>query len=72
LDHEPHWDVAISFAGHDREPAREVVRRLGDRGLSVYYDETARAWSVGHNLFEHLMQVYKRQARCCIVLISEY
>jgi TIR domain len=69
---EDKWDVAISFAGADRDVAREIVSKLYARGFSVYYDESTRALTVGQDLFTHLRNVYRRQARCCIAIISRH
>ena len=66
------WDVAISFAGDDREIARKVFKRLRAHGLTVYFDEKARAETVGQDLFERLQKIYLRQARCCVAIISKH
>lgn len=67
---EPRWDVAISFSGKDRDVALQVVRHLQQRGLTVFYDESAREETVGRDLFVRLREIYTRQARCCVAIIS--
>ncbi len=37
------YEVALSFAGEQREYVEEVARVLQNRGVSVFYDEFATA-----------------------------
>ena len=32
------FDVAVSYAGEDRELVEEIVRRIKDAGIRVFYD----------------------------------
>lgn len=65
------FDVAISFAGEDREIAAEFARGLKARGAVVFYDDDLQAELLGENLTEYLIDVYRDDADYCIVLISE-
>src|SRR5262245_818772 len=65
------FDVAISFAGEQREFARSVAECLRAHGRTVFYDEYEQAALWGTNLQEHLSDVYGRQARFCLMLVSE-
>jgi hypothetical protein len=64
------FDVALSFAGEDRDKARALAEALHARGLTVFYDEwyTAQLW--GRNLAILLREVYLEKARLCVPLIS--
>ena len=64
------YDVAISFAGEDREYAEELAEYLRKNNVQVFYDEFEKANLWGKNLFEYLSQVYEREAKFCVMLIS--
>lgn len=66
------YDVALSFAGEDRELVEQLMRRLQDRGVEVFYDlnESARLW--GKDLEVELAEVYAREARYMVICISEH
>lgn len=64
------YDVAISFAGEDREIVSELVKALEERGIEVFYDfnDTARLW--GKDLEIELAQIYSQEARFMVVCLS--
>jgi hypothetical protein len=66
------YDVALSFAGEDRDFARSIALALEDAGYSVFYDEfeTARLW--GTELSVSLADVYGAASRYCMVMISRH
>jgi hypothetical protein len=66
------YDVALSFAGEDREYADLLARILKDADVSVFYDlfETASLW--GKDLFQHFAEIYKSKARFCVVFVSKH
>ncbi len=66
------WDVAISFAGADREIARAIVASLKEHGLRVFFDEHAYQQTVGRNLLKNLRHIYRSTSRLCIILISRH
>ena len=65
------YDVALSFAGEDREYVEIIAKSLKNHGVTVFYDrfETAKLW--GKNLYQYLNNIYKNEANYCIVFISE-
>lgn len=67
----PDFDVALSFAGEDREYVDRVARILRDRGIKVFYDnfEVADLW--GKDLYGHLTEIYQKRARFTVMFISE-
>lgn len=69
-DDVPQYDVALSFAGEDREHARKLAELLTSSGFSVFYDEYEKATLWGRNLYSHLSDVYQNKARYCLILIS--
>jgi hypothetical protein len=66
------YDVAISFAGEDRETARKIAEALRDAGRRIFYDEYEKASLWGRDLYSHLSNVYKNKARFCLILISQH
>jgi formylglycine-generating enzyme required for sulfatase activity len=65
------YDVAISFAGEQRHIAEELAHCLKKAGVKVFYDgyEKENLW--GQNLYDRLSDIYRNQARYCIILASK-
>lgn len=66
------YDIAISFAGEDRAIADTLASFLGARGVRVFYDKYEQADLWGRDLYQHLDDVYRKQARFCVVLLSKH
>jgi hypothetical protein len=64
------FDVAISFAGEDREIAEAIAYKLKANGVKVFYDKFEEANLWGEDLYEHLHEVYSKKARFCVMLLS--
>lgn len=66
------YDVALSFAGEDREYVDKIANGLKQAGVKVFYDrfKTAELW--GKDLYQYLNSIYKNEANYCIIFISEY
>ena len=64
------FDIALSFAGEDRQIAEELAFLLTKKGLKVFYDKYEQATLWGKNLYDHLADVYSNKARYCIMLLS--
>lgn len=65
------FDIALSFAGEDREYVGRVANLLDERGVKVFYDlfEEADLW--GKDLYAHLSKVYLEQAQFTVMFISK-
>lgn len=65
------FDIALSFAGEDREYVDQVARILREKGISVFYDrfEEANLW--GKNLYDYLSDIYRNKALYTIMFVSE-
>jgi hypothetical protein len=65
------YDIALSFAGEERDYVDRVANLLKDRGVKVFYDlfEEADLW--GKDLYVHLSEVYHKRARFTVMFISE-
>jgi hypothetical protein len=66
------YELAISFAGEDRQVVENIAHLLKERGISVFYDDYEKADLWGKDLYEYLADVYSTHARYCIMLISEH
>lgn len=65
------YDVALSFAGEDREYVEEVALFLRSYDINVFYDKFEQANLWGKNLYEYLQEIYKNKAKYSIIFISE-
>jgi RES domain-containing protein len=65
------YDVALSFAGEDRDFVKQVADILRTNGVRVFYDEFERANLWGKELIEYLEDIYKNKSRYVIIFISK-
>ncbi len=66
------YDVALSFAGEDREFVDQVAKLLRDAGVSVFYDGFEKAELWGKNLIDHLAEIYQHRSRYVVMFVSEH
>ena len=66
------YDVALSFAGENRQYVEQVATQLKSLGISVFYDNHHKTSLWGKDLYQHLNIIYKELARCCVIFISEF
>lgn len=64
------YDIAISFAGEDREIAEKLANSIVLKGFNVFYDDYEKANLWGKNLYDHLIKIYRDEAKYCLILIS--
>ena len=64
------WDVALSFAGAQRDYVGQVAEALKARGVRCFYDadEQVRLW--GTHLAEELPRIYARESAAVVVFVS--
>ena len=55
---EPEFDVALSFAGEQRDYVRAVASELTKNGIRVFFDEDNEIALWGKNLAEELQRIY--------------
>jgi len=69
---ERQFDVALSFAGEDREYVEKVADILDKMNIKVFYDkhETITLW--GKDLYTYLQDIYTNKARFTIIFCSKY
>jgi len=65
------YDVAISFAGEDRDFAEAVAKGLRYAGVEVFYDEfySAKLW--GKDLSAEFRKVFCDSSKFCITILSQ-
>ena len=66
------YDVALSFAGEDRQHADALAELLANKGYKVFYDAYEQAQLWGKNLYTQLSAIYKEKARYCVMFLSEH
>lgn len=64
------YDVALSFAGEDREYVSRVAEDLMVKGVEVFYDEFEKVALWGEDLTEQFVDVYMKSARYAVLFIS--
>jgi hypothetical protein len=65
------YDVALSFAGEDRNYVRAVADLLTSQKVKVFFDEYELVDMWGKDLYDHLHKVYSSRAKYCVIFVSE-
>jgi hypothetical protein len=65
------YDVALSFAGHERDYVREVAHSLKRSGYKIFFDEDEEVSLWGENLIEKLDEIYRKQSRYVVMFVSK-
>jgi len=64
------YDIALSFAGEDREYVDKVAKILVDHGIKVFYDKFEEVDLWGKDLGIHFDYIYRRQSKYFLPFIS--
>ena len=64
------WDVALSFAGAQRDYVEQVARALQTQGARCFYDADEQIELWGKYLAEELPAIYGEQAAAVVVFVS--
>jgi hypothetical protein len=64
------WDVALSFAGAQRDYVEQVADALKVRGVRCFYDADEQIELWGKPLAEELPAIYGEQAAVVVMFIS--
>ncbi|HUV03161.1 MAG TPA: TIR domain-containing protein [Desulfobacteria bacterium] len=65
-------EVAISYAGEDREIAEQIAQSLRKKGVSVFYDKFYKVDLWGKSLSGWFRKKYGKSSRFVLVLISRH
>ena len=66
------YDVALSFASADKAMAEELANRLRNKQMNVFLDEYRARDLWGKDVVAHLVNIYARKARDCILFVSQH
>jgi hypothetical protein len=66
------WDVAVSFAGQDRDVVVEFVKKLEAKGVFPFYDFNYQANLWGVDLQDKLADIYANDALYMVLFISNH
>ena len=67
---ERRWDVALSFAGTEREYVEQVAAALQAQGVRCFYDADRQIQLWGTHLAEELPRIYARESAAVVVFVS--
>jgi hypothetical protein len=67
----PHYHVAFSFAGTEREIVKRIVAVVEAAGYTVFYDDSWKSMSWGQDLSVFLDKVYRENSDFCVVMASK-
>src|SRR5947209_9143863 len=65
------FDVAISFAGPERQHASRLADLVRQAGFAVFYDDFYPAQLWGEDLVALFDEIYRKRARYCIIFKSQ-
>ena len=65
------YDVALSFAGENRQFVSECAEIFHALGIKVFYDSYETDTLLGKDLYSFLSNIYQKHARFAVVFISE-
>jgi len=72
MTHNYEYDVALSFAGEQRDYVREVAKVLAEEyGLKVFFDEFEEDKIWGKNLYDYLYEIYSQKSKYVIIFVSK-
>jgi TIR domain len=66
------YDVALSFAGEDRDYVDAVAVALKASNVRVFYDSFEKSNLWGKNLYDHLSDIYTKKSRFTVIFISKH
>ncbi|WP_282020152.1 toll/interleukin-1 receptor domain-containing protein [Planomicrobium okeanokoites] len=66
------YDLAVSFAGEDREIVDDVINVLKERSeIKIFYDKLEQHNLWGKDLYQYLSQIYSEKSQYCLIFVSE-
>jgi hypothetical protein len=68
---EKKYDVALSFAGEQRDYVEKVAEALYKKGVEVFYDDYEEIDMWGQNLVTHLEDVFMNKAASVVIFVSK-
>lgn len=72
VEPEREFDIAVSFAGEDREYVEDVVERVKEAGFNAFYDDDHLGEAWGQDGIEYFTNVYQNRARYVVMFVSRH
>jgi tetratricopeptide (TPR) repeat protein len=66
------YDIALSFAGEDRNYVEELAKLLRSRNVNVFYDLFKKVDLWGKDLYQYLNDIYQKKAVYTVIFISKH
>lgn len=66
------YDIALSFAGEDRDYVEKIANLLKNKKVKVFYDSFKMVDLWGKDLYQYLCNIYQNKSVYTIVFISEH
>ena len=66
------FDIALSFAGEDRNLVKQVAEYLSFFGVKVFYDDLERHKLIGEELYTYFADIYQKKSKYCAIFISKH
>lgn len=70
IDFASKYDFALSFAGEDRDVAKQVFESLQAREMHVFYDEQESHRILGNDVEQYLEPIYRTEAAYVLPFVS--
>ncbi|MBA2735857.1 MAG: TIR domain-containing protein, partial [Pyrinomonadaceae bacterium] len=65
------YDVALSFAGEQREIVELIAKLLKERNVKVFYDNYEKSRLLGKDLYIELADIYSNRSKFVIIFVSK-
>lgn len=65
------FDVAVSFAGEDRQLVEQITAGLKASGVRVFYDHDQQSSMWGEDLVEYFDRIYRLKSRYALLFVSQ-
>jgi hypothetical protein len=69
--HFKEYDLAISFAGKDRQIAKDIAQKIARAGRRVFYDDYEKDNPWGKDLYTYLSDIYGNKSKYCLMIVSQ-
>ena len=66
------FDIAISFAGENRELAEIIVEQLGELDISVFYDRNYEDNYLGGPWSKYFSEIFLNQSRLVVAILDQH
>ena len=65
------YDIALSFAGENREIVEKIAKKLAENNIQVFYDEFEKSKLWGKRLSTHFQKTYGENTCFVLVFVSK-